>query len=58
MSEIMERIAGVQIGGLWAAFQVLELTALVLVILWVMSKIELPDTGDTRSQQTQEGESK
>ena len=41
MSEILERIAGVQIGGLWAAFQVLELTALVLVILRVMSKIEL-----------------
>ena len=58
MSEVLERIAGIQIGGFWAMFQILELTGLILAILWVMSKIKLPDTGDTRSQQAQEGESK
>ena len=47
MSEILERVAGVQIGGFWAFFQFLELTALVLAILWVLSKIKLPDRGDS-----------
>lgn len=47
MSEILERVAGVQIGGFWAFFQFLELTALVLAILWVLSKIKLPNRGDS-----------
>mgnify|MGYP006289065335 CR=1 FL=1 len=36
-----ERLFGVQVGGLWAFVQFLELTALVLVVLWVLSKIEI-----------------
>ena len=36
-----ERLFGIQVGGLWAFVQFLELTALVLVVLWVLSKIEI-----------------
>ena len=36
-----ERLFGIQIGGLWAFVQFLELTAVVLVVLWVLSKIEI-----------------
>ena len=36
-----ERLFGVQVGGLWAFVQFLELTAVVLVVLWILSKIEI-----------------
>ena len=36
-----ERLFGIQIGGLWAFVQFLELTAVVLVVLWILSKIEI-----------------
>ena len=36
-----DRLFGVQVGGLWAFVQFLELTAVVLVVLWILSKIEI-----------------
>jgi hypothetical protein len=40
-----ERLFGVQVGGLWAMVQALEMLAVVLAIGWLLSKIELPDRG-------------
>lgn len=46
-----ERLFGIQIGGVWAFVQFLELIALVLVVLWVLSKIELPARGVSPRQE-------
>ena len=46
-----ERLFGIQIGGVWAFVQFLELIAAVLVILWVLSKIELPARGVSPRQE-------
>ena len=51
-----ERLFGIQIGGVWAFVQFLELTALLLVILWILSKIELPDRVGAPIQQEEEKE--
>ena len=40
-----ERLFGIQIGGLWAFVQALEMALGILAIGWILSKIELPDRG-------------
>lgn len=40
-----ERLFGVQVGGVWAFVQALEMALVVLAIGWILSKIELPDRG-------------
>ena len=42
-----ERLFGVQIGGVWASVQVLLMALAVLALLWLLSKIELPDRGES-----------
>ena len=42
-----ERLFGVQIGGVWATVQCLLMAGVILAILWILSKIELPDRGDS-----------
>ena len=46
-----ERLFGVQVGGLWAFVQFLELTAAVLIVFWILSKIELPARGVSPRQE-------
>lgn len=52
---MLERLFGIQIGGLWATVQMFEMLAVVLAIGWLLSKIELPDRG---ASQTNEREGK
>ena len=42
-----ERLFGVQIGGVWASVQVLLMALAVLALLWILSKIELDNGGES-----------
>lgn len=49
-----ERLFGIQIGGLWATVQCLLMAGAILAFLWLLSKIELDNGGESSIEKERE----